>query len=208
MEQVIRIAAAVVCGGLIGLEREFGDKPAGFRTIILICVGACVFTIMSEAAGGHEWDRGRIAAQIVSGIGFLGAGAILRHRTNVVGLTTAATIWAVAAIGMAAGFGNLRLAGLGTVAILVVLWLFDVVEKRIGEIRDLQQYEIAAPVADDVLIRIEAMFSKAGLRTRKRRFFRDGTSVVFQVWAMGHKDDHDRLRTLLIRSDEYELRRS
>ena len=88
----LRIVLAVVLGGIIGLERELGDKPAGLRTIILICVGACMFTIVSQIVGGPDWNSTRIAAQIVSGIGFLGAGAIIRDRQSVIGMTTAATI--------------------------------------------------------------------------------------------------------------------
>jgi putative Mg2+ transporter-C (MgtC) family protein len=99
---LLKLLFACLAGGLIGVEREFRDKSAGFRTLILICLGATLFTMMSPrfAAIG---DPGRIAAGIVSGIGFLGAGVILRDRGRIMGLTTAATIWMTAAIGMAIG---------------------------------------------------------------------------------------------------------
>ncbi len=208
VSQALRIASAVVLGGVIGLERELRDKPAGFRTIVLIAVGACVFTILSQSVGGPDFNSTRIAAQVVTGIGFLGAGAILRDRTNIVGLTTAATIWAVAAVGMAAGFGDLGLAALGTGAIMVVLLVFDVVERWIGERRDIQAYHILADNTEDTPQRIDELFAGANLRTRKRTCYEEGTSLVFNVWAMGAKSDHDRLRMSLARSDEYQLRRS
>lgn len=205
-EYVVRIVVAVILGGLVGLERELRDKPAGFRTIILICVGACVFTILSQLAGGPDRENTRIAAQIVTGIGFLGAGAILRDRASVLGLTTAATIWAVAAIGMAVGFGYPALATLGTVAILVALLAFNVVEHRIGEVRDIQEYHIVAANADDTLGRINSLFEGAGLRIRKRSCYQEGSSLVVHIVAMGAKADHERLRIAFVRAEEYTLR--
>jgi putative Mg2+ transporter-C (MgtC) family protein len=115
LERVGRLLVAAVLGGVLGLEREIAGKPAGLRTNLLICVGAALFMEMSISAAALsnpenvisgrylDADRTRIAAQIVSGIGFLGAGAILQSRGNIIGLTTAATIWVVAAIGMAVG---------------------------------------------------------------------------------------------------------
>lgn len=208
VSEALRIASAVVLGGAIGLERELRDKPAGFRTIVLIAVGACVFTILSQSVGGPDFNSTRIAAQIVTGVGFLGAGAILRDRTNIVGLTTAATIWAVAAVGMAAGFGDLGLAAMGAGAIMVVLLVFDVVEKWIGARRDIQAYHILADNAEGTPQAIDKLFAGANLRTRKRTYYEEGTSLVFNVWAMGAKADHDRLRMSLARSDQYQLRRS
>ncbi len=103
-EDVARLLFAVLVGGLIGAEREYRDKVAGFRTIIFICLGATLFTLFSVKLGGAG-DPARIAANIVSGVGFLGAGAILRSGERVTGLTTAASIWTTAAIGLAAGRG-------------------------------------------------------------------------------------------------------
>ena len=116
----ISLGAAVLAGGMVGLEREYANKPAGLRTNLLICVGSCLICIVSQHAGGP--DVTRIAAQIVSGVGFIGAGAILRINQHVTGVTTAATIWLVAAIGMALGFGMI---GLGlTVAFFSTIALF------------------------------------------------------------------------------------
>lgn len=119
---IARLAVAALLGALIGAEREFRQKAAGLRTNILIAIGSALFTVMSvELAVGTDGDPARIAAQIVTGIGFLGAGAILRTGGSVRGLTTAATIWVNAAIGMAAGAGSYRLAVVAAVTTVVVL---------------------------------------------------------------------------------------
>ena len=115
----VRLLLAAVLGAAIGIEREVRDQPAGMRTHMLVAVGSSAFTVLSiygfQAPGA---DPGRVAAQIVSGIGFLGAGAILKYGVNVRGLTTAASLWAVAAVGMAAGAGSWGVA-LGTTAIVI-----------------------------------------------------------------------------------------
>jgi putative Mg2+ transporter-C (MgtC) family protein len=116
-----RLLLATVLGAAIGIEREITGKEAGLRTTILICLGAALITELSAALAGDSADRTRIAAAIVSGIGFLGAGVIIRHRGHVRGMTTAATIWVVAAIGMAAGGGQYVAAVGTTVLVLVVL---------------------------------------------------------------------------------------
>ncbi|MEP7040187.1 MAG: MgtC/SapB family protein [Chloroflexota bacterium] len=131
------MAVGLVLGAAIGFERELHRQPAGFRTHSLVALGSAFFTIISAYGfAGSSVDPTRIAAQIVSGIGFIGAGTILQYRGNIRGLTTAASLWAVAAIGMAAGAGLLALALIGTLLILVVLALLDNVEdfirRRLG----------------------------------------------------------------------------
>jgi len=119
-----------VLGAIIGFERELHRQPAGFRTHALVSLGAALFTVVSaHGFGGSSVDPTRIAAQIVTGIGFIGAGTILQHRGSVRGLTTAASLWAVAAIGMASGAGMLPMAVIGTFLILVVLVFLDRVEE-------------------------------------------------------------------------------
>jgi putative Mg2+ transporter-C (MgtC) family protein len=116
-------------GAAIGLEREYRRKPAGLRTNILIAVGSALFTTVSIALAGHGGTPDRIAAQIVTGIGFLGGGAILRSGKSVRGMTTAATIWVNAAIGMAAGAGEYLLATGATVVTLIVLAVLPPIER-------------------------------------------------------------------------------
>ncbi len=116
------ILLSVVCGAIIGIERQVRHKPAGLRTNIMICLGAAVFTLISERmAAGNQDSITRIAAQIVTGVGFLGAGAVIQDRGGIHGLTTAATIWLVASIGMACGARLYYLAGVTTVLAIVVL---------------------------------------------------------------------------------------
>ncbi|MCJ7777192.1 MAG: MgtC/SapB family protein [Sedimentisphaerales bacterium] len=119
--EVLRILLAVVLGGVIGLERQLSGKPAGLRTNIMICLGSAVFTIISEHMAKPGDSVTRIASQIVTGVGFLGAGAIIRERGGIHGLTTAATIWLVASIGMACGAGFYSLAVISTIIAIIVL---------------------------------------------------------------------------------------
>jgi putative Mg2+ transporter-C (MgtC) family protein len=120
---------AVVFGALIGAERQLSGKAAGLRTNILICLGAAVYTIVSREMGGGSDSITRIAAQIVTGIGFLGAGAIIQDRGGVHGLTTAATIWLVASIGMGCGAGFYVLASVATAIAVIVLFALAPLDK-------------------------------------------------------------------------------
>ena len=124
LEAALRLLLAAVLGAVIGSQRERASKPAGLRTHTLICLGAALFTVVSAYGFGEAANPTRIAAGIVTGIGFIGAGAILRSREGIVaGLTTAATIWTVAGIGMAAGAGLYIIAAVATAITLVVLFL-------------------------------------------------------------------------------------
>jgi putative Mg2+ transporter-C (MgtC) family protein len=129
VELVQRLLLAALLGGLLGVERELRQKSAGLRTNILIAIGSALFTVMSyELADAVGADPGRVAAQIVTGIGFLGAGAIMRTDSGIYGLTTAATIWVNAAVGVAAGGGEYRLACIATGITLGVLLLLQPIE--------------------------------------------------------------------------------
>jgi putative Mg2+ transporter-C (MgtC) family protein len=134
-EAFLRLALAAVLGGAIGLEREFRHKPAGLRTNMLIAIGSALFSILSVDLGAGAGSPDRIAAQVVTGIGFLGAGAILRSGENIHGLTTAATIWVNAAIGMAAGLGSYTVATVAAAITLGVLALMPVMEKVVDRRR-------------------------------------------------------------------------
>jgi putative Mg2+ transporter-C (MgtC) family protein len=142
----LRLVLAAILGGIIGLEREMRDKPAGLRTNILICVGSTLFMSLSarvaQLLGG---DPTRIAAQIISGIGFLGAGAVLHSHGFVLGLTTAATIWVVAGVGMALGSGMYGVATFVTGMSLVTLYFLSYVEDKI---QGRMSYSYALVVSD------------------------------------------------------------
>jgi len=132
---LVCIALAVLCGGAIGLEREIRGKAAGLRTNVLICLGAAVFTVISEKMAGSGDSVTRIAAQIVTGVGFLGAGAVIQDRGGVHGLTTAATIWLVASIGMACGIRLYSLAIIVTCVSLMILLGLAKLDKAIAKTR-------------------------------------------------------------------------
>jgi putative Mg2+ transporter-C (MgtC) family protein len=129
---VLSIVLAVILGAVVGLEREIRGKAAGLRTNVLICLGAAVFTIISERMAGGQDSITRIAAQIVTGVGFLGAGAVIQDRGGIHGLTTAATIWLVASVGMACGAKLYLLAVISTLIAIVVLAGLVQVEKFLG----------------------------------------------------------------------------
>ena len=124
LEMVLRLLLAAALGAIIGYQRERASKPAGLRTHILICLGAAMFTVASIYGFGSGSEPARVAAGVVAGIGFIGAGAIIQSREGIVaGLTTAATIWAVAGIGLAAGAGLYLVSAVATFLILIVLLL-------------------------------------------------------------------------------------
>jgi putative Mg2+ transporter-C (MgtC) family protein len=136
LELLMPIGIATLAGALIGIERECRSKSAGFRTMIIISVGACLFTLMSEALGGPDKESSRIAAQIVTGIGFLGAGVILKDGITVRGLTTAASIWLSASLGLAAAVEAYEAVAIVTGIALIVLWLLPPIDRlfeRAGE---------------------------------------------------------------------------
>ena len=141
LEEILKLVAALLLGGTIGLERELHHKAAGFRTITLICIGATVFTILSIRIP----SAGAVADSIVTGIGFLGAGVILHETNRVTGLTTAATIWLSAAIGMGVGAGAYVLSLAVTIAALLVVRLFSYFEHHVDALWESRQYEITMP---------------------------------------------------------------
>ena len=126
---VIRLAVSILVGGLIGIEREFEHKPAGLRTIILVCLGSTVFMLIGIELGGAELAR--ITAGVITGIGFLGAGAIIRAQGEVYGMTTAATIWLASGLGLAIGAGYYFLATLATLSVLIVLRILGFIERKL-----------------------------------------------------------------------------
>ncbi len=162
-EEFIKIVLALFVGGVIGLEREYREKAAGFRTMILICLGSAIYTIISIRISGPGNDPGRIAAQIVSGIGFLGAGVIMRESGHTVGITTAASIWFVAALGMGLGSGEYLLVGISVLLALAVLILFPRFEAWIN-IRHIERtYKIRLTLEILKIDKIDTFVRRSGL---------------------------------------------
>ena len=149
---IARLLLSASLGGLVGLERSFHRKSAGIRTNMFICMGAAMFTILSDIIPDPSVaDRTRIVSNIVQGVGFLGAGAILHGKGGVSGLTTAATMWVVASIGIAAGSGHYLLATFATLIILVALLLMGSIEAKLGLKRLTMSYEIKGDSAPKIL---------------------------------------------------------
>lgn len=186
-EDIIKLVLAVIVGGVIGAEREFHDKSAGFRTLIFICVGSTLFTIFSHkfAADG---DPARIAAQIVSGVGFLGAGSILRDRGRISGLTTAAMIWLVAALGMGIGSSNYTVTISATGFILVVLWLFPYLEHWINHVRVNEHYEIVYTYAPGKYEELLAFAQNLQLHILDSRYSRINENLIIMLVLRGRPD--------------------
>lgn len=205
-EDVLKILLAIAAGGLIGIEREYRDKAAGFRTLIFICAGACLFTILS-ARLAPDTDPNRIAANIVTGVGFLGAGVILRDGGRVIGLTTAAAIWLTAAVGMGIGGGEYLLSGVVVLASMIVLWLLPSLEHRIDNLREERKYEVVCRADADLLESLEQMFRDAHLRVQSHSQYKAGDQVTCSWSASGSPGNHQKLvRTLFENAEIKELR--
>ncbi len=162
---LLRLVAAAVLSGIIGFERERHDQPAGLRTHIVLGVGAALIAMLSLAVGGAN-DPGRIAAGIVTGIGFLGAGAILKYGTSVRGLTTATCLWTVAGIGMCIGFGFWLPAVICTLIVFVTLAFFDRIEKAVLATRAFRRIEIVAKDVKGIIGRVEKVLQEHDVRVR------------------------------------------
>lgn len=194
---VIKLMMAILVGGLIGTERKYRDKAAGLRAMIFICVGATLFTIFSLKMGGASVDRTRIAANIVSGVGFLGAGAIIRDAGRVKGMTTAATVWIVAALGMGIGAGDFMFSIVTILIIMVVLVLLHPVERLVGRNRQRRLYRVICGIDTDKLKMMEKMFDESGLRIKShKRMKREGKLYI--TWdAIGSPAIHQRVSQIL-----------
>ena len=195
-EILIRFLLAALWGGLVGAEREYRSKSAGFRTMIMISIGSCFFTMNSDFLGGAV-NPDRIASNIVTGIGFLGAGVIFRSENRVTGITTAATIWTVAAVGMGIGAGHYFAATVGSVLILVVLGMLPVGERLIEAIHRARTYVTVCTFDPDAKLRLQNIFSQHELKTRLIKEVKDGDELLLTWNAIGHAHDHERLISTL-----------
>ena len=190
-EDVLKLLLAILIGGLIGAEREFRDKVAGFRTNIFICVGATLFTIFSIRLGGDR-EPARIAANIVSGVGFLGAGAILRGTGRIIGLTTASTIWLAAGLGMGIGGGYYIIVISATVIVLIVLWLFPFLERLIDNLRHATAYEITCSIGACSLEEIYKLVKDSGLRLVERKRTKSDENMILNLTIAGTPRNHEQ----------------
>ena len=190
------MATSFLCGAVVGIEREKERKAAGLRTLILICTGSAIFTVVSAspAMGGHE--PARIAAQIVTGVGFLGAGSILRDRHHISGLTTAATIWATSGIGLAVGAGYAAAGLLLSVSVLITLGWVRRIETRLNGLCQLRKVRVLyQPSQGKARARITALLdeSKGPIHVLDDRERPDGLREI----SIEYCDRHREHRTVL-----------
>ena len=180
-----RLIMASVLGGIIGMEREWRHKALGLRTNLLMCLGSAFFTLLSAALAGDSPNKGQVAANIVQGVGFLGAGLILHSRSRVLGLTSAATVFVVAAIGMACGAGLYLEAVLATVIVFIALRLIGWTEGRTPWKQYVLLYEVRGADAASMYRAVFAVLDQAKMRMNviERDSFPTFERVTFQVTA-------------------------
>ncbi|MCC6445066.1 MAG: MgtC/SapB family protein [Armatimonadetes bacterium] len=203
-DKTLRLIAAAALGGAIGFERETHNRPAGLRTHILVCVGAALITNISIMTAGAQFDPGRITAQIVSGIGFLGAGTIVRQGNIIRGLTTAASLWTVAGIGIAVGSGGegYYLAVVATLVVIVTLSILNRVESRWITRTGLREIRITFQPGSSHLHEIMTSLLDMALQIEKVKFLEKpeegtGQTVSLQV-KMPYATDHETITYALL----------
>ena len=195
---MLRLLVALILGAVVGLERERQERAAGLRTVTMVSLGSCLFTIVG-AYGFPNTDPSRVAAQIVTGIGFLGAGTIFLRKDLVRGLTTAATIWAVAAIGMAAGTSQYIVALFTTLLILSVLMVLKPIEKRFFKRPSEALVSVVVPRGEGEIERVQAALAAIGAFPMSIRIHELNDSddrLEIDVGLPAHRTTSDLLRQL------------
>jgi putative Mg2+ transporter-C (MgtC) family protein len=192
LQAVIRLAIAMILGGIIGYNRELDSQPAGLRTHMILVAGSCLAMILSVNMGvAANSDPARLAAQVVTGIGFLGAGAIMRYGLNVRGLTSASTIWSMAIVGLAVGYGQVWISVVATVFILASLTLVNAIEKKYVPAKTLHMITIDAVDKPGVIEAIRGELNLINDKTRTfdlRKSIKEG-HIRIRVTALTSKND-------------------
>ncbi len=196
-EEAAQVSVAFIIGAVIGLEREFRSKPAGFRTMILICVGSCLYTILSKESNGVSPDR--IASNIVTGIGFIGAGVIFKEGISVNGLTTAALIWVTAALGMAVGYHNYPIAIVVASMVVVALFVLEPVQRFINNLHKVKDYRIKTNGDGEVFrIQLDNFLTLAEANFRCMKVLKEDNNAVF-IYRVGTPNrNYDSVNNFLL----------
>ncbi|MGG9970719.1 MgtC/SapB family protein [Ferruginibacter sp. SUN002] len=196
-EEAAQVSFAFVIGAVIGLEREFRSKPAGFRTMILICVGSCLYTILSKESGDNSPDR--IASNIVTGIGFIGAGVIFKEGISVNGLTTAALIWITAALGMAIGYHNYPLTIVVAGMVLIALFVLEPVQRFINRLHRVKDYRIhTVSIPPNFKYQIEQFFIEHDMTFRCMKVIKEDSDAIY-IYRIGSPDrNYDAINQFLL----------
>lgn len=196
-EEAAQVSIAFVIGAVIGLEREFRTKPAGFRTMILICVGSCLYTILSKEASSGSTDR--IASNIVTGIGFIGAGVIFKEGITVNGLTTAALIWITAALGMAIGYHNYPLAIVVAGMVVIALFVLEPVQRFINRLHRVKDYKIRIIESGKAFqTDLENFFNSHNLSFRCMKSLKDNNEAIYIYRISSPDRNYDLVNQFLL----------
>jgi putative Mg2+ transporter-C (MgtC) family protein len=194
---IIKILVAFMLGAILGVEREYHNKPAGFRTLIMITVGATLFTILSERIIGNP---DRIAANIITGIGFIGAGVIFKEGIKVNGVTTAATIWISAAVGMAVGYGQFGLAVGVTLLMLLVLILLVKLESFFDGLYQAKFYKITFLIGQSSFEVLQNKFASLKMEFKKDKELKSENTITVFYRLSATKKEFEALNAFLIES--------
>lgn len=197
LDDVLPILFSVLVGGIIGIEREYQLKSAGLRTMILVTLGACIFTMLSRNLG-EPGSPDRIAANIITGIGFVGAGVIFKEENRVSGLTTAVTIWICAALGMTIGAGYYQEATIGSVVVFLLLIMFKYIQDVIDRISTRYTYQITLPYEDGIIDKYEAIFKENGLQSMRGKQIRSGEKYTIIWRVQGAAKNHEICTRILL----------
>ncbi len=196
-EEAAQVSVAFIIGAVIGLEREFRSKPAGFRTMILICVGSCLYTILSKESNSTSPDR--IASNIVTGIGFIGAGVIFKEGISVNGLTTAALIWVTAALGMAIGYHNYPLAIVVSIMVVVALFVLEPVQRFINKFHKVKDYRIKSDSTSSTFkIELETFFEKNDMTYRCMKTLKENKDAVYMYRISSPDRNYEIINNFLL----------
>lgn len=194
---------AALLGAIIGLDREYRGKPAGFRTLMLVSMGAALFATVSFRMAlkdpNGDSDVTRIASNIVVGIGFLGAGIIFRNGQDVKGLTTAATIWMAAAIGIACGIGTFTLAVVSTVITWITLFVLHYIERTAEQYSITERYKITAQIEDGLLISSDDYFETKSHSIKERKISKKGDSIIIEWTIRASRATHEAVIDKMVR---------
>jgi putative Mg2+ transporter-C (MgtC) family protein len=199
-EILLRFLLAALWGGIVGAERQYRSKSAGFRTMIMISMGACFFTMMSMLIGAPA-SHDRIASNIVTGIGFLGAGVIFRGENRINGITTAATIWAVAAVGMGIGSGFYFASSCASVLIFLILAALPYLESYIELLNVSRTYAITVPYTENLSVHYEKNFKNSDIKYKLVKHIKDNGFLVLVWETQGHAKNHDKLIAKMLVDD-------
>ncbi len=199
-----KLLLSILVGGAIGAEREYRSKSAGFRTLTLICLGSTLFTVFSQIIGaGNNPDR--IASNIATGIGFVGAGVIFKGDFGVNGITTAAMIWVTAALGMGIGAGYEWVSVIAVTIIMIMLYIFGLLEFKIDKINQMRNYKIGCDFQEETMRKFEKCFVAHHLTYKRGREVKKDDFITGEWFVRGSLKNHLEFITEILHDPEVKL---